>query len=74
MDKQSESERRKNSEQFLQLHGSLAILKIGDKANTRPCQSSELELSQFLVVLLGFDEQPNRGGRIKFVSFHVTER
>ena len=74
MDKQSESERGKNSEQLLQLHGPLAILKIGDKANTRPCQPGELELGQFLVVPLGFNEQPNRSGRIKFVSFHVTER
>ena len=64
----------KNSEQLLQLHGSLAILKVGDKADTRPCQPGELELGQFLVVPLGFNEHPNRGRRIKFVSFHVTER
>ena len=74
MDKQSESESGYNSEQFLQLHSSLAIFKIGDKANARPCQPGELELGQFLVVPLGFDEKPNRNGRIECISFHVTER
>ena len=74
MDKESKSERGENSEKFLQLHGSLAALKVGDKANARPCQPGELELGQFLVVPLGFDKQPNRSGRIKFISFHVTER
>ena len=74
MDKESETESGENSEQLLQLHSSLAVFKVGDKANTRPCQPGELELGQFLVVPLGLDEQPNRSGRIKFVSFHVTER
>ena len=74
MDKESKPERGENCKQFLQLDGSLAVLKIGDEANARPCQPSELELGQFLVVSLGFNEQPNRSGRIKFVSFHVTDR
>ena len=74
MDKESETECGENSEELLQLHSSLAALKVGYKANTRPCQPCELELGQFLVVSLGFDEQPNRSGRIKFISFHVTER
>ena len=74
MDKESETESGENGEELLQLHGSLAVFKIGDKANARPCQPCKLELGQFLVVPLGFDEKPNRNGRIKFVSFHVTER
>ena len=65
---------RATFEQLLYLNRPLAVLEIGDKANTRSRQTCKLQLRDSLTLSLGVNELPDFKHRLLFFVFHITER